>query len=151
MNPMTIRRWHLYLGLLTAPSVIFFSLTGAVQLFGLHEAHDGYQPLAIVEKLSSLHKDQVFRLGNHHAGPPAAGEAVQSQEGRPPQPPDSEDSKRSSLSTSLLKSFLLVVALSLALTSSLGIWMAFTQTRSKTAAWRLLVAGALIPIGLLLL
>jgi hypothetical protein len=39
-----IRRWHSYIGLFIAPSVLFFSLTGAVQLFSLHEAHDKYQP-----------------------------------------------------------------------------------------------------------
>ena len=30
------RQWHLYLGTFFAPSILFFALTGALQLFGLH-------------------------------------------------------------------------------------------------------------------
>ncbi len=43
-----IRQLHLYLGTFFAPSIIFFALTGAIQLFGLHEGHPGeaYQPPA---------------------------------------------------------------------------------------------------------
>ena len=42
------REWHLYLGTLFAPSIIFFALSGSLQLFGLHEGHPGeaYQPPA---------------------------------------------------------------------------------------------------------
>ncbi len=68
MKLTTIRQWHSYLGLFIAPSVLFFALTGATQLFGLHESHGDYRPPAIVEKLSSVHKDQVFELG-HHTSP----------------------------------------------------------------------------------
>ena len=35
------REWHLYLRTLFAPSILFFALTGALQLFGLHEGHPG--------------------------------------------------------------------------------------------------------------
>lgn len=72
----TIRRWHGYIGLFIGPSVLFFALTGAVQLFSLHEAHGSYQPPAIIEKLSSVHKDQVFALGHHHDGPPPVESAA---------------------------------------------------------------------------
>jgi hypothetical protein len=44
-----------------------FALTGATQIFNLYEAHGGYQSPAIVEKLSSVHQDQVFAFGDHHA------------------------------------------------------------------------------------
>ena len=145
MNPQTLRRWHLYLGLLTAPSIIFFALTGAAQLFHLHEAHDSYQPLALVEKLASLHKDQVFQLGHHQASPPpaAAGELPKATRER--------DEDRGSWSATLLKSYFLVVALALAVTSAFGVWIAMTQTRSRTVAWRLLIAGILIPVALALI
>lgn len=143
MNPQSVRRWHLYLGLLTAPSILFFSLTGAVQLFRLHEAHDSYRPAALVEKLAQLHKDQAFELGHHQAGPPPAAAAGSSQA-----KPD-QDEDGGSWSVTLLRSYFLVVALALAISSVLGIWIAFTQTRSRTAAWRLLIAGLLIPIALM--
>ena len=69
MNVIAMRRWHSYIGLFIAPSVLFFALTGATQLFSLHEEHGNYKPPAIIEKLSSVHKDQVFAFGNHHAQP----------------------------------------------------------------------------------
>ncbi len=31
------RQWHLYLGTLFAPSILFFAFTGALQLLGPHE------------------------------------------------------------------------------------------------------------------
>jgi hypothetical protein len=145
LNPQTIRRWHLYLGLLTAPSILFFALTGAAQLFHLHEAHDSYKPVALVEKLASLHKDQVFQLGHHQASPPPA--AV----GELPKATHERHEDRESWSATLLKSYFLVVALALALTSAFGVWIAMTQTRSRTAAWRLLIAGILIPVALALI
>jgi uncharacterized iron-regulated membrane protein len=66
----SLRTWHTYLGLLIAPSVLFFSLTGALQLFGLHEAHGAYHPAVIIEKLGMLHKDQVFARSERHEQPP---------------------------------------------------------------------------------
>jgi hypothetical protein len=53
------RQWHLYLGTLFAPSIIFFAFTGSLQLFSLHESHpgDAYQAPAWVQKLGSIHKD----------------------------------------------------------------------------------------------
>jgi hypothetical protein len=144
MKLTTIRQWHSYLGLFIAPSVLFFALTGATQLFGLHEAHGGYKPPAIVEKLSSVHKDQVFELGHHHEPPPS--------EAGPGQPPAAqEDDDKVELSAQLLKWFFLSVAACLALSTCFGIWMGLTQVRRKRLAWLLLVAGAGIPAGLLVL
>jgi hypothetical protein len=145
MTTMRIRQLHSYIGLFMAPSVLFFALTGAVQLFSLHEAHGDYQPFALIEKLSSVHKDQVFAFGDHHtpdaeANPPAAGPAGGGQ----------EDEEKSALSTVMLKWFFVLVALCLVLSTALGLWMALTQMRRQRIAWVLLAAGTLIPLGLLL-
>ena len=143
MKMTTIRLWHSYLGLFIAPSVLFFALTGATQLFVLHESHGDYRPPALVEKLSSVHKDQVFELG-HHKPPPA------SEPGSPrPAAADQEDDDKVELSTQLLKWFFFLVALGLTLSTSFGIWMGLTQIRRKRVAWLLLAAGALIPAALL--
>jgi hypothetical protein len=139
----TIRQWHSYLGLFIGPSVLFFALTGATQLFGLHESHGDYQPPVLIEKLSSVHKDQVFELG-HHKPPPASESGP-----RQPAAPDKEDDDKVELSTQLLKWFFLLVALSLTVSTSFGIWMGLTQIRRKRVAWLLLVAGAVIPAALL--
>jgi hypothetical protein len=140
LTTVSIRRWHSYIGLFIAPSVLFFSLTGAAQLFSLHEAHGKYVPPAIVEKLSSVHKDQVFAFGNHHAPPESAM----------PSPAAAEDEEdKVALSTLLLKGFFLVVALCLAVSTTLGLWMGLTQSPRKTMHWMLVVVGAVIPVMLL--
>jgi hypothetical protein len=137
MSPATLRTWHSYIGLFIAPSVLFFSLTGAVQLFSLHEAHGSYQPPALVEKLSSVHKDQVFAFGDHHTPAPQA-DAGNDEDRTPP-------------STLMLKWFFLLVALCLVVSTAFGIWMGLTQIRQKRLSWVLLIAGTLIPVGLLVL
>src|SRR5271156_5756759 len=102
MTTMLIRQLHAYIGLFIAPSVLFFALTGALQLFDLHEAHGDYRPFALIEKLSSVHKGQVFAFGDHHAAEPgseaqkpAAGEAA-------------EEEDKTELSTVVLRVFFLL-------------------------------------------
>jgi hypothetical protein len=141
MSRTTIRQLHGYVGLFIAPSVLFFALTGALQVFSLHEAHGSYQPFPLVEKLSSVHKDQVFSLGHHHDSEPGA----------PSPPAAKEDDDEPALSTALLKWFFLLVAICLTFSTAFGIWMGLTQTRRKRLAWLLLTAGALIPSVLLVI
>jgi hypothetical protein len=142
---MRLRQWHSYIGLFIAPSVFFFALTGSAQLFNLHESHGNYEPPAIVEKLSSVHKDQVFEFGDHH-GPEAKPDA----EGMAHVGTD-EHGVKSELPPFLLKVFFLLVAFGLSVSTALGLWMALTQMRRKPVAWLLLGAGTLIPVALLVL
>jgi hypothetical protein len=144
-----IRRWHSYIGLFIAPSVLFFALTGAAQLFSLHEAHGNYQPAAFIEKLSSVHKDQVFEFGDHHGQDAAEAEAAKSAVDGAPPADTKEHGDKSELPTLLLKLFFLLVAFSLAVSTVLGLWMGLTQMRRKPLAWLLVAAGMLIPVGLL--
>ncbi len=143
MTPLLLRQWHGYLGAFIAPSVIFFALTGALQLFSLHEAHGGYHPAQIVEKLGRLHKDQVFEL-DHHPDPPQAA----SQKAPGPPKPDNDD--QPAVSTYLLKWFFLVVALGLVASTVFGIWIALTKPRGRSATLALLAAGFAIPVLLLI-
>ena len=156
MNKLTIRRWHTYLGLFIAPSVLFFSLTGAVQLFSLHEAHGDYTPAPLVEKLSSVHKDQVFAPGDHH-GPPDGGPQPAGQPGQVPGTgpegpggPGEHDGGPPP-GAFVLKGFFLLVALALSVSTAFGVWMGLTQTPRKALGWSLLVAGTIIPVLLLAL
>ena len=50
-----VRQWHSYVGAFIAPSVLFFALTGSVQLFSLHYPLVAYAPPPVVEKLGMLH------------------------------------------------------------------------------------------------
>jgi hypothetical protein len=144
----TIRQWHSYIGLFIAPSVLFFAVTGSLQLFSLHEAHGDYRPPALIEKLASVHKDQVFELRHHDA--PADPKA---EPGAPPSdaapPAGAQEDDKTAPATWLLKGFFLLVAISLAVSASLGLWIGLTQTRRKRVAWLLVIAGTLIPVVLL--
>jgi hypothetical protein len=44
-----------------------------------------------------------------------------------------------------------LVACSLALSTAFGLWMGLTQTRHQRLAWILVITGALVPLGLVLL
>jgi hypothetical protein len=149
MISVTVRRWHSYIGLFVGPSVLFFALTGAAQIFNLHEAHGSYQPPVIVEKLSSVHKDQVFAFGDHHVSPDAQKDSAKPSSIPPPAGADDDD--HTAMATLLLKWFFLVVAVCLIISTAFGIWMGLTQIRSKRLAWLLLLAGTFIPVALLLL
>jgi hypothetical protein len=138
---------HAYTGLFIAPSVLFFSLTGALQIFNLHEAHGSYHPAVLLEKLSAVHKDQIFekprdKSAPDHGAPHAAAG------GGADEPAEDEDEKQSA-STLALKWFFLAVSLGLFASTLIGIWMATTQLRRKGLAWTVLIVGAVVPIILL--
>jgi hypothetical protein len=140
----SIRTWHTYIGILIAPSVLFFAFTGSLQLFSLHEAHDSYKPPPVIEKLASVHKDQVFALKEHdHEPEPSAG----AQPGEHHEESKEEDAEPS-LGTRLLKWFFLVVAVGLIASTSLGLWMGLTHLRHKRVGWWLLLTGSVIPVAL---
>jgi hypothetical protein len=141
----SIRTWHTYLGIFIAPSVLFFALTGALQIFSLHEAHDAYVPPQLLEKLSSVHRDQVFAVKAHdddHAGEQAHDEHAAA-------PPEHEEEP--SLATTLLKYFFLLVAVALCVSTSLGLWLGLTHVRHKRLGWWLLAVGIILPASLAIL
>lgn len=140
-----LRQWHAYIGLFIAPSVLFFALTGAVQLFDLHKAHESYRPAALVEMLSALHTDQVFERPQDHA-PHGDGSAVGAGDDAA-QRGAQDDDKVSSM-TLVVKWFFLIVALGLSASTSIGVWMGVTQIRRRAVGWLLLAAGVLIPVCL---
>lgn len=149
------RQWHLYLGTLFAPSIIFFAFTGSLQLFNLHESHpgDSYQAPAWIQELASIHKDQV--LEKKHKAPPAAA-----QQKAPPMPdaapkpakPEAarpKDESGTSKFTLALKCFFLAMAVGLISSTLLGIYMAFKFNRSRTLVWGMLLLGTAIPLALI--
>ena len=142
-----LRQWHTYIGLFIAPSVLFFAVTGAIQLFSLHEAHGDYTPADIVEKLSAVHKDQVFRK------PPDRKPHAPTPESTPPAGQAAQQALAQGddrgVSRLLLKWFFLFVAAGLILSTCFGIWMGLTNPRRRMVGGILLIAGSLIPLCLL--
>ena len=162
------REWHLYLGTLFAPSILFFAMTGAMQLFGLHKGRPGaaHQPAVWIQKLASIHMDQ--NTAQKPGPPPGFGgipnESLRSSVGerKGPPPPDQADRPPRSfegppgrgrpggplIPTFLLKFFFLGTALGLISSTLLGIYMAFKFNRSRALVWGLLFLGTAIPLAL---
>lgn len=150
------RQWHLYLGTLFAPSIIFFAFTGSLQLFSLHESHpgDAYQAPVWIQELASIHKDQVLQK-KHKLAPASAGEQ------RPIPPPEAarkpaqpaasgqKDEPGTNKMTLALKWFFLAMAVGLISSTLLGIYMAFKFNRSRALVWGMLIAGTAIPLALI--
>ncbi len=147
---MQLRIWHSYIGMLIAPATIFLAGTGLLQIYSLHEAHDGYTPPPLIEKLGKVHKDQVFALG-HHKPPPRKGASSAKTAPDHPQGGGGHEDHHDdgpSPATFLLKAFFTFTALGLMGSTGTGIWMAFRQGLRRRAYAILLLLGVVIPFGL---
>lgn len=134
----TIRRIHGWLGVLFAPSIILFALTGALQMFGLHETERGETP-GFVAKIAMIHTHQTDEIPVRKAPPPQATAPKPTVQPQPERP-----------STLPLKLFFLGMALSLIISSALGVWIAFASKRDQKLHIGLFIAGVVLPIVLLL-
>jgi hypothetical protein len=116
-----LRRIHLYLGCVFAPTLVFFAVTGAWQLFTLHERqkNSSYVPPRIVHSLSEIHVHQ--RTGD------AAGQS------KP------------------LKFFFLTAAAGLVATTVLGVVMAFRLLKNPWVVIACLGLGIALPTAMLVL
>jgi len=164
-----LRKVHLYLGVFTAPALVFFAFTGAMQSFSLHEATQGssYKPPAWIASLAQLHKKQTTVVpvrrprpverpdgdaakskrsadagsSATRAGPGQVAGQVGSQAKAPDQP-----SQKSHLP---MKIFFLIVSVGLFLSTLTGIYMAYKYSHNKWLINGLLAAGIVIPLLLL--
>lgn len=146
-----VRQFHSYLGAFIAPSVLFFAITGSLQLFNLHEAHGAYQPPALIEKLSAVHKDQRFaaKPGRAASAPRTAAAEEEHAGAGHDEDHATPTSKGAPNRALVLKWLFLAVAISLIASTCLGIWMAITNSRRKVVVWALLILGAALPVLIL--
>lgn len=135
----SIRKWHQYISLFFAPTIFFFALSGFFQLAGFHEAHAGsaYQPPGWIVAMASLHQHQ--NLGGEHHAPPAPGHDAKAPEHHM----DHDEG------FSLFKPFAVFTSWGLMAASLLGMWIALTNPISRRTSLIVLIAGALIPIVLI--
>lgn len=149
-----VRRIHTYLGLLIAPSVLLFAITGALQIYKLHEAHEGYVPPPVVEKLGMVHKVQAYKVRGKRPAPPAAEAAKAAPAAaKAPEakPAEAKAPAKPKLAVTLLKAIFLLVSIALAAATVLGAWMAVAYGREKKLSWILLGVGTVIPAVLIAL
>jgi len=145
-----VRVTHHYLGVFTAPTIMFFAFTGFLQMFSLHETTKGssYTPPAIIVKLANIHKKAT--LPGPPKGPPRGeqpnsprGEGPGAQKPGPapanaPPPPQSFHWPE--------KIFFGLVAVGLLTSTLTGLYMAWKYTRRKLVIVAIFVTGLVIPI-----
>ncbi len=135
---------HLYLGVFTAPAMLFFAITGGLQTFGLHERErDGsYTPPTWLAETAQLHKKQILVLPERKLGPGVAskGGAAKTAPSQPPR-------RKGPLP---MKIFFALVSMSLLISVISGIYMAYRYARRPRVVSLLLLAGVAVPLALLL-
>jgi hypothetical protein len=140
-----IRLLHRYTGLFFAPTILFFAITGGLQMFGFHETSRGssYVPPNVLVHLSQLHKKGTLYLPPRRMAPAAPNKPdfPKSQEGPQPLP------AHNPLPT---KIFFAATAFALLVSTCTGIVMAWKFERRKSVVVVTLAAGIFIP-GILLL
>ncbi len=165
-----LRLLHLYLGVFTAPMLLFFAITGGLQTFGLHERSRGsdYAPPAWLATMAQLHKKQTTVLpqrrpspgsdapaGEHRAGADGAAHAAIAGSGAgalaadhaTPVPAPAAKAP----SALPLKLFFALVSLGLLISTLSGLYMAYRYTRHPLRITAILLAGVAAPIVLAML
>jgi uncharacterized iron-regulated membrane protein len=155
------RKIHLYVGVFIAPALLFFSFTGAVQTFNLHETTQGssYTPPKWLMVLGQLHKKQTTVVPVRKMKPASAsGDGGQgapdgSHAGASPQnPAQARKGVEAPAPTANhhlpMKVFFLLVAVGLAVSTLTGIYMTWRYARSWLVI-ALLLAGIIVPCVLL--
>ncbi|WP_035350646.1 hypothetical protein [Edaphobacter aggregans] len=153
-----MRLIHLYLGVFTAPALIFFAFTGALQTFSLHETTKGssYKPPAWAVTLGQIHKKQTPVVPVRKQ-PPAGSPAGPAAPGREGAGSGASAAGQGSGGGMLqrvhhplpLKIFFLVVSVSLFLSTLTGIYMSYKYLRDRRMVTAMLVLGMVIPVALL--
>jgi hypothetical protein len=136
---------HLYLGTFTAPAILFFALTGALQTFSLHDAaKDGsYKPANWITIGSQLHRKQTIQL----PAPKDPPRKKSSDDDLKPQKKQASGPKHNTLPMEI---FFLIVSVSLFISTLTGLYMSYIHCRNKVRLTAILFAGIAIPVALAL-
>jgi hypothetical protein len=133
-----LRQFHHYLGVLFAPAIIFFAVSGAFQTFRWQEekGYGGTPPQWIVW-IASVHKDQA----EPRVRPPEAARAAER-----PKAAANKPARKSALP---LKIFVTAMSAGLALSALLGIVVALNIRSMRRVSLVMLGLGTLLPLVLL--
>ena len=150
-----LRLIHHYTGVFFAPTILFFSITGGLQMFGLHETRRGssYVPPAILVHLSQLHKKGTLYLPARKPASlaPAKVEGQIAEAPRPEAPKLPGPSRVPSVPNPLpIKLFFSATALALVVSTCTGLSMSWKYARRKAVVVGVLVAGIICPLLFLL-
>lgn len=146
----SIRIIHRYLGLFFAPTILFFAITGGLQMFGLHETARGssYVPPNILVHLSQLHKKGTLSLPSRKLAPPNSAKLDVAK----PDSPKVETTKPTQTSPAApqpnslpMKVFFAATALALAVSTCTGLIMGWKYAPRKSIVLLTVAAGVVIP------
>ncbi len=136
-----LRRYHLYIGLVLAPAIIFFAFSGAIQTIGWQ---DDPAPAAWISTIASIHQKQaVPRARKPRPAAPAAAESA-----RPDRPREASVAKGPSPIP--LKAFVVLLAVGLIASAALGIAVALANRATRRTSVIMLAIGLVLPPLLLL-
>lgn len=110
---------HLYLGCIFAPMIVFFAVTGVLQMANLH--YYDKSESKIVKLASTVHMERSLNM---------------------------KDGTVYDWSSPAMKVFVIAMAVGMILTTILGVVMAFKFGKSRAALWSLF-AGVAIPVLLI--
>jgi hypothetical protein len=151
-----LRLTHNYIGVFFAPTILFFAITGGLQMFGLHESSRGssYIPPAILVHLSQLHKKGTLYVPVRKTAPPASAKSDRPKPDTPksdlpksPVPPPVSPAPN----PLPMKVFVGATALALVISTCTGLCMSWKYARRKAMFAGILLAGTVCPLILLLL
>jgi hypothetical protein len=173
-----LRQIHHWLGAFFAPAILFFTITGALQTFSLHESkgRTDYTPPKWIVVAASIHKDQALPHPRPHREKPKAAAiptappapdadhddhdpdraAPPAVAGPPATKPaggyaDHDAPRKAAPSPLPLKIFVLAVSIGLFFSTVLGLWIALKNRNQRRITLILLAAGTIAPIVLLFL
>lgn len=149
----TTRTVHLYLGIFTAPMLLFFAITGGLQSFGLHESSRGssYTPPAWLASMAQLHKKQATVMPVRRPRPPEAQIAAANPDVAAAKPSPAERANATPKKNLLpMKIFFGLVSLGLLTSVLSGLYMAWRYSRKPRLFGAVLSAGIIVPLLLLL-
>lgn len=140
-----LRVLHRYLGIFFSPAILFFALSGGLQVFNLHkpDKRTGYIPPAWMQEMAQVHKSETLSLPKEKVKP-AQTDPVESD------PPSTKNAVRPHKSKLPLQCFFLVMSTGLIVTTILGIYMAFCFGGKQWLIWAMLIVGTLLPIGMMI-
>jgi uncharacterized iron-regulated membrane protein len=154
------RKTHLYVGVFTAPAILFFALSGTLQTFSLPESVKGssYKPPRWILLFAQIHKKQIAQVPVPKVPPqrPAAVAQMRvdltEQAAAQPQQPAAQAQPpvpRGQHNPLPLRVFFLIVGLSLFTSTVSGLYLAWKYRRDRIVLAVLLLAGILAPIALM--
>lgn len=150
MRPKTmqaLRRYHLYVGMIFAPAIIFFSFSGAIQTIGWQ---DDPAPPAWIKTIASIHKKQTMpkaRKPRPQAAAPAPAPAPAPEGGAAAR---REEPAAQGPSPIPLKIFTVLLSIGLILSAGLGVAIALANRSTRRMSTIMLAIGLILPPLLLL-